>query len=198
MSLSSLLILKAKVSFFSTKIEFAFSDWQCISGQCGLSCSLFEILKCCADQSDTKSKHAGVWPFIVAMTAQEWRLCTRLGAERGFFLLFFPQCIFPLPTILSSFAKGSKVLPSAQIQCSLSLTGLSYGRIPAHQLHLCIWVCRYLIAVLFRFYLNHLVKVNYCTLLQWRKAAGLKDLSLYSAYMSTQEFSTFFFPSAAS
>lgn len=95
-------------SLFSTKIEFVLSDWRCISGQCGLSCSLFEILKCCADQSDTKSKNAGVWHSIVAMTAQEWRLCTRLGAERGFFLLFFPSVYFYCPPSYHPLPKAAK------------------------------------------------------------------------------------------
>lgn len=136
--------------------------------------------------------HAGVWqrPWLLRNGG-----CTPNWKLKG----FLAACIFccapsyhPLPKATQS-SHLHKYNSAVFFYPSLSPTGLSYGLISAHQLSLCIWACRYLIAVLLGFHLNQLVKVNFCTPLQWGKGEELKPRgSVFCIHWHTGSQTRFF------
>lgn len=112
------------MSIFSSRIEFVPTEtvnaeqrthWQqhVLVGRVASAPGLFKYnIRAVQAQVPPHQNHAGVWQSTATMTAQEWRLRTKLEAK-GLVLL---QPVFLLPTISSSSAKEDTVLPSAQIQ----------------------------------------------------------------------------------
>lgn len=103
---------KAQVSTCSG-IESVSAQTAHINRECSDMCSFLKSsIKAVQAQVAPHPNHTGVLQSVLTVTAQEWRLCTKLETKG----LVLSQCVFLLPTFLSSSAKIDTVLPSAQIQ----------------------------------------------------------------------------------